>query len=159
MSLWQRGWTPGAAVEGSGRCRTADALLPLLVTEDASVAAQALAQLVNPKALGSEFGLCGVHRGEPVFDPAAYWRGPVWPQLAYLLTLAASRFDALVAQRLQVATRRGAQCSGLAEYWHPDSGQGLGLSRNHGRGFRYLRPFSVCSASASSWLIMSATVS
>ena len=116
----------GAAVEGSGRCRTADALLPLLVTEDASVAAQALAQLVNPMALGSEFGLCGVHRGEPVFDPAAYWRGPLWPQLAYLLTLAASRFDALVAQRLQVATRRGAQCSGLAEYWHPDSGQGLG---------------------------------
>ncbi len=66
------------------------------------------------------FGPAGVHRAEPAFDRRRYWRGPVWPQLAYLLWLA----GAPVAE----TTVRGAASSGLAEFWDPDDGTGLGAS-------------------------------
>jgi glycogen debranching enzyme len=118
----------GSTAEGSGRCRTADALLPLLVTEDPARAARVVADLLDPAAHGGPSGPTGVHRAEPVFDPVAYWRGPVWPQLAYLLVLGAARFDADAAAQLAAATVAGAWASGLAEYWHPDTGAGLGAT-------------------------------
>ena len=46
--------------------------------------------------------------------------GPVWPQLAYLLWLA----GAPVAD----TSVRGAETSGLSEFWDPDDGTGLGAS-------------------------------
>ncbi len=116
----------GPAAGGSGRWRTADALLPLLVTPSEDRAARVIDQLVDPAAFGGPFGPAGVHRAEAVFDPSAYWRGPVWPQLAYLLVLAVDRFDPPAADRLAAATVAGARTSGLAEYWHPDSGVGGG---------------------------------
>ncbi len=116
----------GPTAGGSGRCRTADALLPLLITDDPARAARVLADLADPAAHGGPFGPTGVHRAEPVFDPAAYWRGPVWPQLAYLLVLGARRFDAAAAAQLAAATVAGAWVSGLAEYWHPDTGEAGG---------------------------------
>ena len=51
---------------------------------------------------------------------AATGAGPVWPQLAYLLWLA----GAPVAE----TTVRGAETSGLSEFWDPDDGTGLGAS-------------------------------
>ena len=71
-------------------------------------------------AFGGPFGPAGVHRDEPAFDRRRYWRGPVWPQLAYLLWLA----GAPVAE----TTVRGSASSGLAEFWDPDDGTGLGAS-------------------------------
>jgi glycogen debranching enzyme len=59
-----------------------------------------------------------VHRDEPTFEPRRYWRGPVWPQLAYLLWCAGAIAPA--------PTVRGAEASGLAELWHPETGAGLG---------------------------------
>src|SRR5206468_925070 len=69
-------------------------------------------------ALASEFGPRGVHPDEPSYDARRYWRGPVWPQLAYLVWRAGARVGD--------ATRAGAHRSGLAEYWDPDDGTGLG---------------------------------
>jgi hypothetical protein len=104
----------------SGWVRTADALLPaLLDTCDREVAFGALG---DPGGLGGPFGVAGTDRREPVYDPTAYWRGPVWPQLTYLLWVAASRAGHPVATELADGLRAGAETSGLAEHWHPDTG-------------------------------------
>ena len=104
----------GAAAQSSGRARTLEALLPLLVLEQPD----AMRQLSDSGAFAGRYGPRGVHRGEPFFEPRRYWRGPVWPQLSYLLWLA----GADVAE----TSVRGASASGLAEYWDADDGTGLG---------------------------------
>ena len=104
-------WVDGP---GSGAVRTVDALLPTLL----GLRAEASAQLTDAGAFGGPFGPSGVHRAEPVFDPQAYWRGPSWPQLDYLLWVAGADVAA--------TTVAGSERSGLAEYWDPDTGRGLG---------------------------------
>ncbi len=121
----------GATEEGSGRIRTADGLLPLLVVSDAAQRVAAVETLVDPDGLGSGHGPRGVHRAEPTYDDRTYWRGPVWPQLAYLIWLGIHSSEASTAERdaaeaLRVGTLRGARRSGLAEYWNGDTGEGLG---------------------------------
>ncbi len=116
----------GPMADGSGRVRTLDGLLGLLVDDDPDRAAVVMAQLMDPAAHGGPAGPTGVHRGEPSFRPDAYWRGPVWPQLAYLMVLATDRHSPEVAADLCRTTVAGAWASGLAEYWNPDSGAGLG---------------------------------
>ncbi len=121
-------WDPGSGVwvdDGppSGRIRTADALLGLLVDpRDAAFAA-----LLDPDAFGARFGPRGVDRAEPTYRPDVYWRGPAWPQLSYLLWQAAVEHgrptEARAVARSLVA---GAVESGWAEYWEPDTGTGLG---------------------------------
>ena len=74
----------------------------------------------------AQYGLRGVHKSEPTFHPTKYWRGPVWPQLAYLVTLAILRFDASLAKEVAFQVAEGAHISGFAEYWHPDTGKGQG---------------------------------
>ena len=108
-------WVDGGDSEhSSGRSRTLEALLPLLVLDQP----EAMAQITDTGAFGAPFGPRGVHRAEPSFAARRYWRGPVWPQLAYLLWLA----GADVAE----VSVRGASVSGLAEYWDADDGTGLG---------------------------------
>jgi len=120
----------GAAAAGSGRVRTADSLLPLLVSTNESRRSAAGRSLVDAAAHGSAHGPLGVHRAEPNFDADAYWRGPVWPQVAYLLWRALARSgsgtESVWADELARSTVRGAEVSGLAEYWNGDSGRGLG---------------------------------
>ncbi len=117
----------GATAGGSGRCRTADALLPLLVTTNAAAVDAVCAQLCDPGAFGGRYGPAGVHRGESVYAERTYWRGPVWPQLAYLLWLALlERGRAVEATDVASRAVEGAVRSGLAEYWTVDDGVGLG---------------------------------
>ena len=64
---------------------------------------------------------------EPRYEATGYWRGPCWPQLAYLIWLALARGgEDDVAAEVAAATVAGASASGLAEYWDADSGEGLG---------------------------------
>ncbi len=102
----------GPTAAGSGRVRTIDALLPLLLADHlpADQARQARALLTNPAAYGAPFGPTGVHRAEPTFAPSTYWRGSSWPQLTYLLALAMSRSDDSegAASLARVAARRSA---------------------------------------------------
>jgi glycogen debranching enzyme len=114
---------PGA----TAAVRTLDALLPVLVSADDAAVGSALAEVVDDRAFGGSFGPAATHRLEPTFDPVAYWRGPAWPQLTYLLWVAAARRgDWSVAAALSTRLVAGARQSGFAEYWHPDTGQGLG---------------------------------
>ncbi len=107
----------------SGGLRTADALLCLLVDPRP----EAFAQLADHAAFLGPFGVRGAHPSEPAYEPLVYWRGGSWPQLNYLLAVAAAadgRRDlaSVIADRLAL----GATRSRLAEYWHPENGRGLG---------------------------------
>lgn len=103
--------------------RTVDALTALLVDPRP----EAFDQLVDPEGFGAPYGPRGVHRAEPTYEPDVYWRGAAWPQLTYLLMVAAARAErpgtARVLARWLVD---GAERSGLAEYWNPETGRGLG---------------------------------
>lgn len=116
----------GPTAAGSGRVRTAEALLGVLVVHDPAVVRSVAAQLTDPTALGGAFGPAQVHRSEPTFRRRSYWRGPSWPQLDHLLVLGlASSGDADgqdAARRIGAAARAGAWRSGWAEYWDPDDG-------------------------------------
>jgi glycogen debranching enzyme len=117
----------GPGADGSGRCRTADGLLPLLITPNEEAVSAVCAQLVDGLAFGGAYGPAGVHRSEAAYDERSYWRGPVWPQLAYLLWLGLVSHDRRSeAVTMAEATVNGAVESGLAEYWSADDGRGLG---------------------------------
>lgn len=110
-------WTDDGP-HASGRVRTADALLVGLVAPRP----EAFTALADPRGLGGAYGPAGTDRREPTHDPDAYWRGPVWPQLTYLLQRAALAAGDPVAETLAEGLRAGATTSGLAEYWNPDTG-------------------------------------
>jgi hypothetical protein len=117
----------GDTEHGSGRTRSLDGLLPVLVERSTTRARLVLETTLDEHAYGARYGPTGVHRSEPSFAPGTYWRGPTWPQLAYLLWVAARRHGfATIAHELAVRTVAGAFHSGLAEYWNPDTGEGLG---------------------------------
>jgi glycogen debranching enzyme len=121
-------WTDaGASEDGSGRVRVADALLPALVSPHRDRSMRALSMLLDDRSFGGRCGPAGVHRDEPSFSPRTYWRGPAWPQLSYLAWLAARRWGLHTETRSLCARAvEGARRSGFAEYWEPDTGEGLG---------------------------------
>lgn len=117
----------GPTEAGSGRSRTADALLPLLVTSDRDARHRVVEELLDEDAYASAFGPRGVHLREPTYAASTYWRGPVWPQLAYLIWIALDRSgERDAAEVVRTTTVSGAIESGLAEYWNGDTGRGLG---------------------------------
>jgi len=119
----------GDGAEGSGRIRTLDAMLPVLVTGDPAVLDAALAEIGDDTAFGGACGPSGVHRDEPTFAARTYWRGPAWPQLTYLLWVAARRHGRIGdAERLSQMLVGGAVTSQWSEYWDADDGTGLGAA-------------------------------
>lgn len=124
----RRTWVDtGPAADGSGAIRTADGILPLLVTADVDAARRVVAELLDEDAYAGAYGPRGQHVGEPTYDPLTYWRGGVWPQLAYLVWVALRRGGhADAAEVVRTTTVDGATTSGLAEYWDGESGAGLG---------------------------------
>jgi hypothetical protein len=122
-------WDDLAVVGGgpSVRAPISDGAMGALVTDDEARARAALRQLEEPHRFAAEFGPTNVARAHPAYDPLMYWRGPAWPQLNYLLWLAQRRWGR-VEQAAELADRTiaGALASGFAEYWNPETGQGLG---------------------------------
>jgi glycogen debranching enzyme len=119
-------WVDDSERPGSAAAPTAEALLPALVSRDAAAVDAAFAALTDALAFGTRFGPAGVHVADPAFSATTYWRGPAWPQITYLLALAARRRGRPEAARLATALVEGAVASGFAEYWNPDTGEGLG---------------------------------
>jgi hypothetical protein len=64
------------------------------------------------------------------YNPACYWRGPVWPVFTWLLTWALSRSgDQQVAATLRTASLEQLGDETFAEYYHPETGAPLGSLR------------------------------
>lgn len=94
-----------------------DALLPLLVIDGDFRLLQPYAATFGPRYLPHD---------HPSYDPDTYWRGPAWPQLTYLLWVAAARRGDPTAATLAENLVSGAEVSGWAEYWNPETGRGGG---------------------------------
>jgi hypothetical protein len=104
------GWSP----------LTLDDLLVALVAPDP---APLLHLLREDGPFAGPFGPAGLRRDDPRYSGSTYWRGATWPQLAYLLWVAARRAgDDTTADSLAERTVDGAVASGLAEHWDPDTG-------------------------------------
>ncbi len=112
----RRTWVDAGPTEsGSGGVRSLDGLLPLLVTGRNDAAELVVAELIDPGGpAGAACGPAGVHRGEAVYEPTTYWRGPAWPQLSYLLWVGAVEAwrGARGRPRQRVVPGRGSQRSG-----------------------------------------------
>ena len=126
-------WVDRPVTGGDGRThriRISDGAMPLLVSADREHAQRALVTLTDPHVFGgTPFGPTNVARDEPSYDPAAYWRGAAWPNMSYLLWLAARRWGATgIADEIARNTVAGAEASGWAEYWNPHTGAGLGAA-------------------------------
>jgi glycogen debranching enzyme len=122
-------WVDEALVGGgeSVSIPISDGLMPALVTAEAKRASAALDQLSEEDRFAAPFGPTNVARSHPAYDPGMYWRGAAWPSLNYLLWLALRRWDRIDdAHALALRTLDGAQSSGWAEYWNPETGAGLG---------------------------------
>ncbi|MEV7605901.1 hypothetical protein AB0N65_10735 [Paenarthrobacter sp. NPDC089322] len=130
--LWnedERLWSDLAVVGGgaSASIPISDGVMGALVTADAVKAQAALQQLDDPSRFHAPFGPSNVVRAHVAYQPDMYWRGPAWPPLNYLFTLAAQRHGMEgTVQRLKKATAAGVAASGFAEYWNPEVGRGLG---------------------------------
>lgn len=122
-------WSDAALVGGgeSARIPTSDGVMGALVTAHPERARAALAQLDDPARFGAPHGPANVARTHPAYDPQTYWRGPAWPILNYLFTLARSRWGQDVAGIVR-DTVDSAWTSGWAEYWNPETGAGLGAA-------------------------------
>jgi Mannosylglycerate hydrolase MGH1-like glycoside hydrolase domain len=104
-----------------------DGLMGALVTADAAKAAAALEQLLDDRRFRAPFGPANVARTHQAYNPSRYWRGPAWPNISYLLWLALRRWGRHEEARdLADLTLSGAVTSGWAEYWNPETGEGLG---------------------------------
>lgn len=129
---WDSGACTWADVDPGGQvtsvARTLDALLGTLVVDDAVQCGAALDQLTDPAAFAAPFGPAGAHRTEPGWDPDRYWRGPSWPQLSYLVWLAARRWRHRSAPMIAGGLVSGAVASGWGEYWNPDTGSSRGAA-------------------------------
>jgi hypothetical protein len=111
----------GPTAARSGRVRTLEALLALLVDDRPEAVAAVTEELGDDAGFGGAYGPPQVHRAEPTYLRGSYWRGPSWPQLDYLMWVALRRVGAYRAARtLGDATVSGAVRSGMAEYWDPD---------------------------------------
>lgn len=120
---------------GSGRIRTLDGMLGLLVDPREA----GFDQLRTGGGYAAPYGPRGVHEGEPAYDPDTYWRGPAWPQLSYLCIQAASQAgERVLAEQLHECLTRSAEASELSEYWNPDTGTGRGAQPQSWTGLSIL---------------------
>jgi hypothetical protein len=130
--LWDEAqglWVDHPLIGGGPGCRvpTLDGALGALVTSDPAKAERVLGQLTDPERFGAPYGLSYLPRRHSFYDPGSYWRGAAWPQLNYLLALAADRWqDDETYSRIREMSFAGVLTSGFAEYWNPEDGAGLG---------------------------------
>ena len=111
------------------------------MTGSATAKQKVTEELLNPIAYGAPYVPRGVHAREPSYDPEAYWRGSVWPQLRDLLCLATRRMlgeDSAGAKLIAASTVRGALASGFSEYLNGHDVSGFGVAPESWTGLALL---------------------
>jgi hypothetical protein len=78
-------------------------------------------------AVDSVWAVASVAARDPAFDPARYWRGPVWPMISWVVSLGLQRhgFDS-DAEELRQAQLSLARRSGFWEHYNATTGEGQG---------------------------------
>ncbi|GAB3970649.1 hypothetical protein V1634_22560 [Plantactinospora veratri] len=108
--------------------RCVNGLLPLVLPElPAGQVASLVAELESARFGADPLPVPSYDRSAVDFDPFRYWRGPVWFNINWLLRagLRTHRRDDL-ADILRRGLLGLARRSGYYEYFHPDSGAGIG---------------------------------
>lgn len=132
--LWdgdEKLWSDLPLVGGGPSCGVpqSDGITGALVTRDRRRALAALAQLRDPARFAAPYGPTNVARSHPAYDPRMYWRGAAWPQMNYLLWLALRRWEQHEdAARVASVTGAAVRLNNWAEYWDPETGEGLGAA-------------------------------
>jgi len=112
---------------GSSGWPTLDGVLGALATADEHRANAVLDQVLDDSRFAASYGVRYVPRDHPAYLADRYWRGPAWPQLNYLVRVAAERWGrADVRGAVARWSTAAAESSELAEYWNPETGVGLG---------------------------------
>jgi hypothetical protein len=112
---------------GTSTVRTLDALLGVLASENSDHIERAFDEIFDGRSFWRPYGPSGTAADEPSYDPGAYWRGDAWPQVLYLVMLAAQRRGREVeARRLAERLVLGCIGAGYSERWNPETGAGLG---------------------------------
>ena len=117
----------GATERGSGQARTLDGLLPCSSSTTGPSSTPASPPSSTRPTTGRRAVLEVCTPTNPATHRAPTGAGPAWPQLSYLLWVAARNADRpAIAASVAASTVLGACRSGLAEYWDADDGTGLG---------------------------------
>ncbi len=130
-ALWRpelRTWAdvfPGSGKDSSA-VPTLEAFLPLLVVSNPEQVEAAWAHLMSTAAFRRPRGFAGVSIAEPSYRSNGYWRGGCWPQICYLLCVAAIRRQRPELSTIRELTVRGILGSDLSEYWDPETGAACG---------------------------------
>ncbi|MGI5213733.1 MGH1-like glycoside hydrolase domain-containing protein [Plantactinospora sp. CA-290183] len=109
--------------------RCVNGLLPLVLPDlPAARVSDLVAEIVSARfGVDERMPVPSYDRSAADFDPYRYWRGPVWFNINWLLFrgLRGHGRDALAAT-LRTALLGLARRSGYYEYFHPDTGEGIG---------------------------------
>ncbi|MBX2861337.1 MAG: hypothetical protein KTR14_08880 [Vampirovibrio sp.] len=108
--------------------KTSNGLLPLYAgVPNQHQAKKLVATMMDPDAFKGHYGIRGVDKSEPGYDPKNYWRGPSWINIHWFLVNGLKRygFDKEAAEVTKKAKDLVAK-EGYREYYHPDTGTGLG---------------------------------
>ncbi len=83
--------------------------------------------LLNAKEFWTPFPIPTVAVNEPKFSAKGYWRGPMWPNINWMLYRGLLRYGfKAVADELLQKTIAAVKKSGFREYYNPLTGDGLG---------------------------------
>ena len=83
--------------------------------------------LLNKEEFATPFPCPTVSQGESSYDPKGFWRGPVWIATNWFIFKGLSRYNFHdTAGWIKEKTIALIEKSGFREYFHPETGEGLG---------------------------------
>ena len=83
--------------------------------------------LTNPKKFKLQFLIPTVSADEPSFDPSAYWRGTVWINVNFLVSMGLLKYGfRKIVSDISKGSIDLIKREGFREYFNPISGEGLG---------------------------------
>lgn len=101
--------------------------LPLYAGTASQARADRLAQTLQSWGQKVAFLVPSTDPSSDKFEPQRYWRGPVWAIMNRIIAKGFSEYGhAELAQRIRQNTHGLFQRSGFSEYYHPQTGAGLG---------------------------------